>query len=85
MSPHFVGNNYYCEVAQNSNSPLWDGEGCGDVYASDSPCCVNPNFPWFCREFDQPIVTDNIEVRLCTDEDRSNEDVQFDLLKLYIQ
>ena len=81
-SPSFVGDNYYCEAARNQNSPLWEGEGCIDV---DAPCCENPNLPWFCREFDQPIVTDNIEVRICTDQHRDDESIEFDLLKLYIQ
>ena len=84
-SPSFVGDSYYCEVAQNNNSPLWEGEGCTDRFATDAPCCENPNLPWFCREFDQPIVTDNIEVRICTDQYRSDERIEFDLLKLYIQ
>lgn len=81
----FVGSNYYCERSRNANSPLWDGIGCADVTDQDAACCDNPNLPWFCRDFDEPIVTDNIEVRVCTDEARSNEDIEFDLLKLYIQ
>ena len=84
-SPSFVGDSYYCEVAQNNSSPLWEGEGCTDGVATDAPCCENPNLPWFCREFDQPIVTEDIEVRVCTDQNRGNEDVEFDVLKLYIQ
>ena len=36
---------YYCELLNNldNNSPLWDGEGCSDVFANDAPCCENPN------------------------------------------
>ena len=83
--PAFIANDFYCEVAEDNDSPLWEGEGCDDVHADDAPCCENPNLPWFCREFDQSIVTDNIEVRVCTDEVRSNEDIEFDLLKLYTQ
>ena len=84
-SPSFVGNDYYCEVLLDTNSPLWEGEGCSTIHAGDAPCCENPNLPWFCREFDQPIVTDNIEVRMCRDGDRNNENIFFDLLKMYIQ
>ena len=73
------------DLESDGNSPLWEGEGCTDVHATDAPCCENANFPWFCREFDQAIVTDNIELRVCLDDDRSNEDIEFDLLKLYIQ
>ena len=84
-SPSFVGDSYYCEVAQSNSSPLWEGEGCTDHVATDAPCCENPNLPWFYREFDQPIVTEDIEVRVCTDQNRGNEDFEFDVLKLYIQ
>ena len=85
--PSFVGDDFYCEtVREGLNSvPLWEGEGCTDYVPSDGSCCENSNFPWFCREFDQRIVTDNIEVRVCTDELRINEDIDFELLKLYIQ
>ena len=62
-TPSFVGNDYYCEVAVNNSSPVWEGEGCTDVHPTDAACCENPNLPWFCREFDQPIVTDNCEHR----------------------
>ena len=85
-SPPFVGNDYYCEAEKvrfSGTTPLWDGEGCDSP--SEAACCANPNLPWFCREFDQPIVTDDVEVRVCRDEERSNEDIEFDLLKLYIQ
>ena len=63
--PSFVGSDYYCEVARDNNSPLWEGEGCSNVYPTDAACCENPNLPWFCGEFDQPIVTDSVEVRVC--------------------
>lgn len=77
--PSFVGHDSYCEGG-NSNQPLWDGQGCTDV-----ACCQNPNLPWFCREFNEAVTTDNIEVRLCVDEERPNEDIEFDSIELYIQ
>ena len=80
--PSFVGNHLYCEVAANSSTILWDGQGCT---GTDVACCQNPNLPWFCREFDQAVTTDDIEVRLCLDEDRSNEDIEFESIELYIQ
>ena len=67
QTPSFVGNDYYCEVEpviHRGTTPLWEGEGCTAAFASNAPCCENPNLPWFCREFDQPIVTDNIDRRL---------------------
>ena len=82
VAPSFVGNDLYCEVAADSNQLLWDGQGCT---GTDVACCQNPNLPWFCREFDQAVTTDDIEVRLCLDEDRSNEDIEFESIELYIQ
>jgi len=37
---------------------------------------------WFCKELRQS-TTDNLEVRICEDED--NEDTPIDLVQLYIQ
>ena len=41
-TPSFVGNDYYCEVAVNNCSPVWEGEGCTDVHPTDAACCENP-------------------------------------------
>ena len=82
LPPSFVGNDLYCEVATNRNDRLWDGQGCT---GTDVACCEKSNLPWFCREFNQAVRTDNIEVRLCLDEGRSNEDIEFESIQLYIQ
>ena len=55
----------------NHEDPLWDGVGCG----SASTCCSFNNLPWFMRDLLAPGITDDIELRLCRDEIRSNEDV----------
>jgi len=82
----FVGSNYYCESGINSGAfgaavyylsdPLWDGVDC----PTSNTCCDNPNLPWFYREL---VVTtmDDVEMRICTNEDFSSETV---LLELYI-
>ena len=86
--PTFVGSDYYCESGHNtgpvdlvvySNDPLWDGQDCGGF---ERTCCDPPNLPWFCKELPQS-TTDNLEVRICEDED--NEDTPIDLVQLYIQ
>ena len=88
--PRFVGSDYFCEAALQdrtptsatlySNDPLWDGDGCIDT----NPCCSFNNLPWFYKQLPQP-TTDNIEMRVCKDEDASNEDVDIEIVEIYIQ
>ena len=89
--PTFVGSDYYCEAGLNnppwqpsllySNDPLWDGQDCGGL---EGTCCDPPNLPWFCKDLCQP-TTDNLEFRICADQDRQDEDTPVDLVQLYIQ
>ena len=89
-SPPFVGNNYFCETANNNNTyplhifygsdPLWDGEGCG----STSTCCQFNNPPWFTKTLPIP-TTDDIELRLCHGFEVSTTDVPIELIELYIK
>ena len=86
----FVDSDYYCESGVNigfqthvlyPNDPLWDGQGCGGL---ERTCCDPPNLPWFCKVFPVP-TTDDLEVRICGDEDCDTEDTPIDLVQLYIQ
>ena len=80
--PAFVGEDYTCEQSTpgDVSDPLWDGQGCR---AADAMCCNRPSVPQFCMEL--PAETrDNIEVRLCTDEPLSNEDILLESIELYI-
>ena len=88
-SPSFVGSNYYCESGAGSSfnygtyylsDPLWDGSGC----SSGNTCCSNTNLPWFQYQLSE-MTQDDIEVRICRDEEFSNEGVLIDILELYIQ
>ena len=83
--PPFLGNNYFCDAGSRNrgqmiDDPLWNGSGCG----STSSCCSFNSPPWFCKELPQP-TTDDIEVRVCTDEGASNEDITIEVIELYIQ
>ena len=87
--PSFVGSNYYCESgAEDSNDvdtyymsdPLWDGSGC----SSGNNCCSNIILPWFQYQLSQ-MTEDDIEVRICRDEEFDNEEILIDILELYIQ
>ena len=89
--PSFVRDDYFCEagVEENlqsntstlySNDPLWDGDGC----TAPNPCCSFNNPPWFYKQLPQP-TTDNIEMRVCKDENASNEDVAIEIVEIYVQ
>ena len=88
-APSFVGNDYYCEsgVCCNVinilyvNDPLWDGQNCN---GPESTCCTNPNMPWFLKTLNE-ITTDNIELRVCSDEELSNEDTPLDIIEIYVK
>ena len=85
--PPFIENDYFCESAAQSLSsntffpddPLWDGQDC----PSTNECCTDRNPPWFCREVD--ASTDAIELRVCTDQGRPDEDLQLELVEIYVQ
>ena len=85
--PNFVGNDYYCETGSRTRAqrryyfddPLWDGEGC----EGENECC-NRGGPWFCKQLPQP-TQDDIEMRVCTNSPKSNEDVVLEQIELYIQ
>ena len=87
--PSFIGNNYFCDtgnpgpgynlIAVYSDDPLWDGQGCGPT----NTCCEFNSPPWFCTTLPQP-TSDDIEIRICSDEVRTNEDTLISLIDLHI-
>ena len=86
--PPYVGNDYFCDTASSQQyeyrfypgDPLWDGQGCGQL----NTCCSFNNPPWFMKQL--PASThDNIEMRLCADSPRYDEDIVFETLELYVQ
>ena len=88
--PSFVGSDYYCEAGDysppwsaivHSDDPLWDGEGCD---GNEAPCCNPPDLPWFCKELPEP-TSDDLEVRICTDQPPANEDALVEQFELYVQ
>jgi hypothetical protein len=81
----FVGQLYFCDlggtrmhgsisVARDTCSLSGalgpDGSGCGP----DSTCCSFNNPPWFYKQLPSP-TSDDIEMRVCRDEGRSNEGI----------
>ena len=86
--PPFVGNDYFCDTGAETNpsgtdffsdDPLWDGEGCGPT----STCCELNNPPWFCKQLPAP-TSDDIEVRICFLDGKSNEDTAIEQIEIYI-
>ena len=89
--PSFVGDNYFCESGNPSNTwisnhlysgdPLWDGEQC----ENEGVCCSNENSPpWFRVTLPSP-TTDDIEARLCIPPFSSGEEVLLQKLEIYVQ
>ena len=86
--PSFVGDDYFCDAGAVTfafdmfygNNPLWDGSGCG----STSTCCSFNTPPWFLKELSSPI-SDDIEMRVCRDESRGNEDIALSSVEIYVQ
>ena len=86
--PPFIGQDYFCDTGSRGryqhifypDDPLWNGQGCGGT----STCCSFNNPPWFCKQLSQP-TTDDIELRLCANDDKSDEDTPLEIVELYIK
>ena len=90
-APDYVGDNYYCESGNSdprgqwigghlySQDPLWDGQQC------EGQCCSNGKSPpWFSVELDS-TTTEDIEVRICGDQNLHDEDNPISLIELFVQ
>ena len=86
----YVGNNYFCATGNPgpgfttgsivyADDPLWDGEGCGPTNA----CCQFNKPPWFCTTLPHS-TTDDIEMRLCSNQGEENEDVVISFVNINI-
>ena len=98
--PPFVGDHYFCEVQSDDDDAaaddddggggggeiaptrglLWDGnvEGC----ARDG-CCSFNDPPWFHRHLSPPMRGD-LELRVCSDEGREDEDIALSSVEIFI-
>ena len=82
-------NNYFCDTGNHGPrggsyysiflNPLWDGDGCG----ATSACCQFNNPPWFCTTLPQP-TTDDIEMRVCNNDNEYNEDIILSFVNINI-
>ena len=78
--PVFVKDHYYCESGGAESDPLWDGRGC----PSSSNCCSTLGAPWFYRHFTEP-ESGAVEVRICHDQEYSDEATLLEQVELYVQ
>ena len=87
--PSFIGSSYFCDTGSRGryqigtfygDDPLWDGARCG----GSSTCCSFNNPPWFMKQLSSS-TSDDLELRVCRDEPRSNEDVGLKSVELYVQ
>ena len=89
--PASVGSDFFCDTGNpmsssdtsntfHSDNPLWDGVEC----AADNECCPTDNPPYFLKTLPQP-TTDDIEMRVCRNEGRSNEDIAIETVEIYVQ
>ena len=86
--PEFVGSDYFCDTGSENRwqyifyeaDPLWDGAGCGPY----NTCCYWNSPPWFLKNISSS-TSDDIEMRMCTSENRNNEDINFEVLEMYVQ
>ena len=92
LVPSFVGNDYFCESGNPnsgysntlySNDPLWDGQGCGAVSCCELSYPLGLTPPWFCKQLPQ-ATTDDIEVRICSDQGSVNEGTPVELIEIYV-
>uniref|UniRef100_A0A1X7UPL2 Uncharacterized protein n=1 Tax=Amphimedon queenslandica TaxID=400682 RepID=A0A1X7UPL2_AMPQE len=83
----FVGNDFYCESGFGHvknhfslSDPLWDRKQCRH---QEAPCCNRPLLPWF-RKSLRYATTDNIEMRVCSDQDTNDENIGIDQYEFYV-
>ena len=89
--PSLVGSDYYCESGNPgpgwlgnqfySSDVLWDRQQCG---GDETTCCNPPDLPWFCKTF-PATISEDMEVRICTDQSLDDENVAIESFVLYIQ
>ena len=86
--PPFVGNDYFCDTAVatglptlilHSDDPVWDGAGCGP----QSTCCSFNSPPWFYKQLPQ-TTTDDIEMRVCHSNRRTDEDIAIKIIEIFV-
>ena len=83
LPPSFVDKNYFCDIgSEDPSNPLWNGVSC--VATNTCSSSNSPSPPWFYRDLSH-TTTEDIEMRVCVDESRSNEDIAIEAIEIYVQ
>ena len=87
--PLFIGQDFFCETGNYketieaktyTTNKLWDGTGCGTFPGG----CDGSRDPWFQKKFLFTIKSD-LEMRVCLNQPRSDEDLLIEQIYLYVQ
>ena len=79
LPPSEVGENYFCSSTYSCDR-LWSGSDCNTA----SSCCSFHNPPYFSVQLPTP-TTDQIELRICTDESVNSEPVLVLFAEIFVQ
>ena len=88
ITPNSTGTNYFCDTAASQTNfsafytadPLWDGAGCEGA----NTCCTFNNPPWFYVQLSHS-ATDDIQMEVCRNGNRDDEDISIQILEIYAQ
>ena len=81
--PSFVNKDYFCDTgSEDHNNPLWNRGSC--VAMNTCSSYNSPSPPWFYRDLSH-TTTEDIEMRVCVDEGRSNEDIAIETIEIFVQ
>ena len=79
LPPSEVGENYFCATSHPGDR-LWSGSDCNTA----SSCCSFHNPPYFSVQLPTP-TTDQIELRICSDQELGNERALVLFAEMYVQ
>ena len=80
---NFAGDDYFCDTTNGGANLLWDNN-CPASPAGISQCCQFNEPPFFTTTL--PTRTSaNVDVHLCRDQVRPNEDILVQIIELYVQ
>ena len=88
--PDSVDNDFFCDTANtithpagdyfHSDNPLWDWVEC----TASNSCCPTDNPPYFLKTLPQSTM-DDIEMRVCRNQNSYNEDIAIEIVEIYVQ
>ena len=58
--------------------------GWTELQGPESTCCTNPNMPLFLKTLNE-TTTDDIQLRVCSNEGLPDEDTPLDIIEIYVK